>query len=100
MVEVIATRKDLLEGFMWPEHEPVATCASMFGGRRVGTTILTKSNVREYLGAPYFRWRPAYVKHVNETRARMDGLQWPPYSTNSPARSESGWRTEGCFSNE
>ncbi|GAA0623513.1 hypothetical protein [Thalassospira tepidiphila] len=73
MVTVIATRKDLIEGFMWPDHLPVATCAWMSDGRRVGTVQVMKSNVREYLGAPYFRWKPAYERHVEETRARMDG---------------------------
>jgi|GEM_PF-2489589 len=75
MVTVLATRKDLLEGFLWPDDEPVASCAWMSGGRRMGTIQLTKANVRQHITEPYFRWRPAYVKHVNETRARMDGEQ-------------------------
>lgn len=75
MVEVIATRKDLLEGIGWPADKPVASCSWMSGGRRMGTVKLTLANVRQNIGQPYFRWRPAYVKHVNETRARMDGVQ-------------------------
>lgn len=63
MVQVIATREDLLEGIGWPENEHVATCAWMEGARRSGTLELRLSHVKEYL------------KHVNETRARMESIQ-------------------------